>query len=87
MTKHQARDIEFAEPPIEGWGAGALALDEWRRNDGAVSVIPSATPPLPGQNPSAASGSFHLTPDLNAESGIMKSLRRPRAAASIILTS
>jgi hypothetical protein len=41
---YQARDIEFTEPPIESWGAGALALDEWRRNDGAVSAISQRYP-------------------------------------------
>jgi triacylglycerol lipase len=41
---YQAQEIEFAEPPIESWGAGDLSLDEWRRNDGVVSAISQRYP-------------------------------------------
>jgi triacylglycerol lipase len=48
-AKYQGYEIDFASPPIEGWGSGDLAISKWRENDGAVSCIsqqyPLAAPP------------------------------------------
>jgi hypothetical protein len=64
---YQARDIEFTEPPIESWGAGALALDEWRRNDGAVSAISQRYPFT--ARPEPVGGKRLLSPGARLERG------------------
>lgn len=55
---YQAQEVDFDAPPIEGWGAGDLALAEWRRNDGAVSVVSQRHPFTARAEPVGGEGIF-----------------------------
>jgi len=41
---YQASRPDFGAPPIPGWGAGDLTIDNWRENDGAVSAVSQRYP-------------------------------------------
>ncbi len=49
---------EFAAPPVEGWGAGELTIDQWRPNDGMVSSISQRYPFTAGDHPVGGEGIF-----------------------------
>ncbi len=55
-AEYQALRPDFAVPPIPGWGAGDLAIDKWRANDGAVSTISQRFPFTAGMQPVGGNG-------------------------------
>jgi triacylglycerol lipase len=57
-ARYQASEVEFASPPIEGWGAGDLAIEKWRENDGAVSCISQRYPFTANPQPVGRDGLF-----------------------------
>jgi len=62
-AQFQALKRDFAEPPIEGWGAGDLAIATWRENDGAVSSISQRFPFTAAAQPIGGEGIFNREPE------------------------
>ncbi len=56
--RYQAKEVDFATNPIDGWGAGDMTLDLWRANDGAVSSISQTHPFTNGAEPLGGEGIF-----------------------------
>lgn len=63
-AEYQALRPDFVTPPIPGWGAGNLVIDNWRENDGAVSSISQRFPFTAGAQPLGGNGIFGLEPQM-----------------------